>query len=158
LGNISIENTKLLDIEYEAIMRGEVPSHVISRRLPARLPKADWQSIRRYLFNPANLENPQDGESLISEESEPFSERMSKEQIAYQLGVLKQEEKQEAQQQAEYLLLKQSQEKAIKEYIQANFEQGTAGPVIVAGLNRAIEAGKLVYDGEINNGKVMNWS
>lgn len=157
LGNISIENTKLLDTEYEAIMRGEVPSHVMSRRLPARLPEASWQSIRRYLFNSANLESPPDNEKLNLEESEPFSERMSKEQIAYQLGILKQEEKAEQETRATELLLRQSQEKTIKEYIKNNFS-GMSGPVIVAGLNEAIEDGKLVYDGEINNGKVSNWS
>lgn len=157
LGDILIENTKLLDSEHDAIMRGEQPSHIISRRLPARLPDADWQSIRRYLFSPANLENPPDNEKLNLEESEPFSERMSKEQIAYQLGILKQEEKAEQEIKATQLLLRQSQENTIKEYIKKHYA-GMPGPVIVAGLKAAIKNGVLVYDGEITNGKVSNLS
>lgn len=153
----SLGSITMLDNDYDAIMKGDIPSHYISRRLPARLPKANWQSIRWYLHNPADLDNPPDNEKLNSEESEPFSERLSKEQIAYQLGILEKEKKEEQETKVVELLIKQSQEKAIKEYISTNSLADLPGPVLVKELVKLVETGKLVYDGKINNNLVENW-
>jgi hypothetical protein len=155
LGNItSLKPTKK---QFEAIMKGELASHSIARRLPYRLPKADWQAIRYYLNNPANLDNPPDNEKLNLEESEPFNERLSKEQLAYHLASLENEKQEkEAQLKAE-LASRQIQEATIKDYIAANLS-GMPGPVKVNSIKRAIGAGELEYDGEINISKVNEWS
>ncbi len=44
LGDIVVLQ-KPTEEEINQIMEGVIPSHLISRRFPARLPKADWQSI-----------------------------------------------------------------------------------------------------------------
>lgn len=143
--------------EINQIMEGMIPSHIIQRRLPPRLPEATWQSIRRYLFYPANLDNLAGGEKLVLNESEPFSEKMSKEQIAYQLGILEREKKDEERARVAELMVRQSQEKAIKEYIAANFN-GVPNPVKLNGVLKAVEAGELIYDGELTLSKVSDWS
>lgn len=148
---------KPTDEEIAQIMKGMIPSHIIQRRLPYRLPEATWQAIRRYLFSPANLQNQAEGEKLILEESEPFSERLSKEQVAYQLGILEREKKVENEARAVELMLRQSQEKAIKEYITDNLDSAL-GPVKRMKLIAAIESGKLEYNGEITLDKVNKWS
>ncbi len=151
---------KAMDINEEtiqAIMRGEVASHTITPRLPARLPEATWQAIRQYLYEPANLKDPAKGEKLVSDEVEPFSERLSQEQIAYQLGMMEQEKEERDQQLVADLMVKQSQEKAIKKYI-AKHLNGAIGPAKRSGLIAAIEAGDLVYDGEVTISKVNEWS
>src|SRR3990167_6086604 len=53
------------------------------RRLPLRLPEANFAEIRRYLKKPADLRNPKPGEVPTPEETLPFSDRFSKEQLAY---------------------------------------------------------------------------
>jgi hypothetical protein len=156
LGNIVISDD-FTDDQIQAIMRGEVASHIINRRLPARLPHADWQSIRRYLYKSANLENPMQGEKLVLSESEPFSEKMSKEQVSYQLGILEREKKEEERAKVAELMIRQSQEKAIKEYINTNFN-GAPNPVKLNGIKAAIEAGKLIYNDELTLAKVSDWS
>jgi hypothetical protein len=151
---------KALEVDNEtmqAIMKGEIPSHTIRRRLPYRLPEATWQAIRRYLFLPANLQNQAEGEKLVLEESEPFSDKLSKEQVAYQLGILEREKKAENEAKAIELMLRQSQEKSIKKYI-ANNLSDALGPVKVMKLKSAIENGELEYSGEINLNKVNRLS
>lgn len=129
-----------------------------SQVLPLRLDVCNWQNVVSYYNEPVGDKELLEHErpnlfelSLIEGTLTPEDKRMYEASLSHV-------EKQEAKEQAEILLLKQSQEKTIKEYIKENFSEGTSGPVIVAGLNKAIEAGKLVYDGEINNGKVSNWS
>jgi hypothetical protein len=53
------------------------------RRLPLRLPEANFAEIRRYLKKPADLKNPRPGEVPTPEETLPFSEKFSKEQLTY---------------------------------------------------------------------------
>jgi hypothetical protein len=67
-----------------AIMAGEA-GHTIQRRLPERMPECTFQKIRWYLSNPADLDNPGEGESSIPEELSVFSSTLSKEQISYVL-------------------------------------------------------------------------
>jgi hypothetical protein len=140
----------------QAIMRGEIPSHTITPRLPARLPEATWQSIRRYLYQPANLTTPADGEKLVPEEVEPFSERLSKEQIAYRLASMKREAEEKKQQLAAELKLKQQQIEEIKKYIAGDLATMPV-PIIVSSVKNAINNGELVYDGEITISDVNEW-
>lgn len=157
LGKISsIESAMEVDEKtIQAVMRGEVASHTIVPRLPARIPIADWQSIRQYLYRPADLKNPTKGEKLIPEEVEPFSEVLSKEQIAYQLGAMKKEEEERQRQNAVSLLLKQSQVNKMKE-----FTKGLTGPgpIKVQIIKDKIEAGELVYDDSVTITKINEWS
>ena len=143
--------------QIQAIMHGEIASHIITRRLPYRLPKCDWQNIRYYLYHPANLKEPGPGEALNLEEAEPFSERLSKEQIAYQLHALEVEQRAEQEISNLELLLFQEKITAIKKYL-AETLNGQPMPVKVSRLKKAIETGELVYDGEITPGKITEWS
>lgn len=79
LGSISFPQEPTEE-QIEAMRRGE-PAHVTRRCLPARIPQCTFASIRRYLHHPADLEHPAPGETLIPEEVEPYSERLSREQI-----------------------------------------------------------------------------
>jgi hypothetical protein len=151
----SLDN--LTNEQIQAIMRGELASHIITRRLPYRLPKCDWQSIRYYLHHPANLKEPGSGEALNLEEAEPFSERLSKEQIAYQLRALEVEQRAEQEMSSLELLLSQEKVTAIKKYL-AETLNGQPVPVKINQLKKAIELGELAYDGEITPGKIIEWS
>jgi hypothetical protein len=148
LGNINISQ----NLDYEAIMRGDIPSHDISRRLPARLPKADWQSIRQYLYQGANLANPPEDEKLNLEESEPFSDKLSKEQVAYQLGILEKEKREEEEAKLIELRIKQEQDKSLKEFL-ADLDN-LPNPIKVSEAQKAVENGELTYDNEITIAKV----
>jgi hypothetical protein len=70
--------------------------HIIRRRLPFRIPKCTFAEIRRYLREPADLAHPAPGEMPTVEESDPFSEKLSKEQIALMTLALKKQERDEA--------------------------------------------------------------
>ena len=54
-----------------------------SRRLPLRLPVATFAEIRRYLREPANIGSPKELERPIAEETDPFSDKFSNEQLKY---------------------------------------------------------------------------
>lgn len=53
------------------------------RRLPLRLPEANFDEIRKYLKKPADLKNPKPGEVPTFDEQQPFSDKFSKDQLAY---------------------------------------------------------------------------
>lgn len=53
------------------------------RRLPRRIPKCTWESIRYYLEHPADLDNPAEGEVPTEEERSPYSEYFSREQLQW---------------------------------------------------------------------------
>jgi hypothetical protein len=55
----------------------------VTRRLPLRIPKCTFAEIRRYMREPADLKNPKAGEVPTSEETLPYSDRFSHEQLAY---------------------------------------------------------------------------
>jgi len=152
LGSISVNDTA----NVEAIMRGDAASHTIVKRLPPRLPKADWQSIRRYMFNPANLIDLPEGEKLKLAEAEPFDERLSKEQVAYQLEAIKRENRELEQTRAQEMMIRQVQANQIKEYL-AQFN-GLPMPAKVNKVKAAIEAGELACDGEITISDIAKWS
>lgn len=62
------------------IETGEVE---VQRRLPLRISKCTFAEIRRYLKEPADINNPAKGESPTDEETNPFSDKFSKDQLAY---------------------------------------------------------------------------
>lgn len=70
--------------------------HTPQRRLPFRIPRCTFAEIRRYLREPANLIDPAPGEMPTVEESDPFSEKLSKEQIALMTLALKKQQRDEA--------------------------------------------------------------
>lgn len=78
LGKISIDD--IPDDQLESYIRGEM-GHEIIRRLPQRIPECTFQKIRWYLYNPANVENPAEGEIPTAEEIQPFQTKLSKEQF-----------------------------------------------------------------------------
>jgi hypothetical protein len=145
LASISVSDTG----DIQAIMKGEKPSHQIVRRLPARLPKADWQSLRWYMHNPANLNEPAKGEKLVEAEIEPFRERLSKEQIAYQLASLEKENREIEEAKIAEALIRKQQEKAIRDYITENKLDSLPSPIRLSKVREAIEVGDLIYDGEM---------
>lgn len=55
--------------------------HTTSSRLPIRIPKCTFAEIRRYLQEPASLNNPAQGEVPTIAERDPFDEQLNKEQI-----------------------------------------------------------------------------
>ena len=79
LGAISFPQ-ELTPEQIEAMRKGEL-AHVTRRCLPSRIPDCTFARIRWYLQHPADLQSPAPGEALIQEEYEPYSERLSREQI-----------------------------------------------------------------------------
>jgi hypothetical protein len=73
----------------------EKGEHVIKRRLPFRIPRCTFAEIRRYLKEPADLKHPASGEMPAEEESAPFEERLSREQIALMKLMLEKEQREE---------------------------------------------------------------
>jgi len=54
----------------------------VRRRLPTKLPKANFATIYNYLRNPADLLNPAEGEVATAEELNPWLPTFGKEQLA----------------------------------------------------------------------------
>lgn len=125
--------------------------------LPLRLECCNWENILDYWENPIGHKNIEDYErpsqfelSLIEGTLTPEDKRMYEASLSLA-------EKKETSEQAEVLMLKQSQEQAIKEYINT-LDDNMMGPPKVANIKSAIEAGELIYDGEITVSKVNEWS
>lgn len=55
----------------------------VVRRLPMRIPKCNFVEIRKYLTNPADINNPEEGEKPTAEEMNPFNDRFTKDQLSY---------------------------------------------------------------------------
>lgn len=83
LGSIELA-TNLTPEQIAAMKRGD-EGHKISRRLPPKLPDCTFQAIRKYLHKPANFNKLTKNERPTVDESDPFSERIS----AEQLGMMK---------------------------------------------------------------------
>lgn len=81
LGIISVP-TNPTPQQIEAMMRGET-GHEIRRRLPYKLSPCTFQKIRQYLVNPVNFDKLEDRERPTFEESDPFAEKLTKEQFDY---------------------------------------------------------------------------
>jgi hypothetical protein len=130
-----------------------------SQVLPLRIETCNWDEILKYWDEPLGDRLPEDerGERPNSFELSLIEGTLTPEDKRLYEASLSLVEKQEAKEQAEQLMLKQSQEKAIKEYIAANLN-GTPGPAKRDGVVAAIEAGELTYDGEVTVSKVNEWS
>jgi len=85
LGTFSVQ-TDLTPEQIEAIKRGEIPSHIMSPRLPRRIWPCTSQTIRHYLAHPADYENLSEHEVPTDDELFMFSEKLSKEQMAFVLN------------------------------------------------------------------------
>lgn len=81
LGAIGLP-AELTPEQIEAMMRGET-GHIVSRRLPRRIPDCTFQRIRWYLYNPTNWEEPNEDEVPTEEELDPYLERLTREQLAF---------------------------------------------------------------------------
>ena len=153
LASIIAKRREYSDKEIEAIMSGEMESHRINRRLPYRLPEATFQRIRGYLSQPANLNQPADGESLIEKEIQPFTEQMSKEQIAIQLLNLEAQKRQEQELIDLASATKQLENDKLKQVVQAL--NGELPYVILQQVKAQIENGELDYEGELTMANIM---
>lgn len=101
LENITIRHpSELSDSDYELYQRGEL-GHSIKRRLPLKLPKATAQEIRRYLNNPADLDNPTPDE-IPGDEQDEYSDKLSVEQIEYMKAAASYVEREERSSDEEY--------------------------------------------------------
>lgn len=60
----------------------EAKEMIVKRRLPAKLPKASFSEVYKYLTHPADLSNPRRGETVTVEELAPWSPTFGKEQLA----------------------------------------------------------------------------
>ena len=74
----------------------DTQEHTIQRRLPFRLPKCTFAEIRRYLREPADMVDPAPGEMPTVDESDPFSDKLSGEQIALMTLALRKQDRDEA--------------------------------------------------------------
>jgi hypothetical protein len=68
--------------QIEAMMRGEA-GHEVRRRLPYKLSPCTFQKIRQYLSNPVDFDKLKPEEQPTFEESDPFAEKLTKEQFDY---------------------------------------------------------------------------
>jgi hypothetical protein len=59
----------------------ETLKFTMQRTLPLRLPVAEAGAIYEYMANPADMKTPKEGEALIKDEFEMYSDDLSKEQI-----------------------------------------------------------------------------
>lgn len=125
--------------------------------LPLRIARCDWENIFNYWEHPV-------GNRKLADEEKPNSFELSliegtlttEDKRLYEVS-LPLVEKQSAEEKAEELMIKQSQEKAIKEWIKENCN-GVPAPVAMMQVKAIIESGELVYDGEINMAKINEWS
>ena len=69
--------------QFEAMRKGEIPSHTMSPRFPRRFWPCTSQTIRRYLAHPADYDNLDEHETPNNEELAMFSDKLSKEQMAF---------------------------------------------------------------------------
>ncbi len=151
LASIVAKRREYSEDEIEAIMQGEMASHQITRRLPYRLPEATFQRIRWYLSNPANLSEPAKGENLVEEEVQPFTEQMSKEQIAIQLLNLEVQKKQDKE------LIEAAKKldgDKLRQAVQAL--NGQAPMMILNRIKEQIQSGDFDYQGELTLPDITN--
>lgn len=66
----------------ERMMHGE-GGHIVKRRLPRRIYPCTWQTIKKYLVEPANFESPTSSEVPLPEEIQPYEERLRLDQLTY---------------------------------------------------------------------------
>jgi hypothetical protein len=128
-----------------------------SQVLPLKIKECNWQTILKYWDEPIGSREPTEDERPNSFELSLIEGTLTPENKRLYEASLSLVEQQTAKEQAEQLMVRQSQEKAIKEYINTNFN-GAPNPVKLNGIKAAIEAGKLVYNDELTLAKVSDWS
>jgi hypothetical protein len=113
--------------------------------LPLRLEQCNWDSILEYWESPVGDRIPTTEErpnrfelSLIEGTLTPEDKRLYEASL---LLVEKQEREEE--------LIRQQQEKAIRDYITENELDSLPSPIKLNKIREAIEAGDLIYDGEV---------
>lgn len=92
----------------------EKQEHTIQRRLPFRIPQCTFAEIRRYLREPADLDHPAPGETIIAEEWEPYNDALSKEQISLMRLSLEQQQREERDDDAMMKLMAQPAPKPVE--------------------------------------------
>jgi hypothetical protein len=90
LGSISIADD-FSDEALDRMMRGET-GHEMNRRLPYRIPQCTFQKLRYYIANPANLDEPEPGETIVEAELAPFREKLTNQQITFVHDAVKAEQ------------------------------------------------------------------
>jgi hypothetical protein len=128
-----------------------------SQALPLRVPRCNWDSLLEYWKNPIGDREPTKDERPSAFELSLIEGTLTPEDKRLYEASLSLVEKQDAQNDAEELLMKQSQEKAIKAYITANLSSLPSMAIMTA-VNKAIESGELDYDGEVTVAKVSKWN
>jgi len=89
---------------------------VIGRRLPYRLPRATFGAIRDYLAHPANLDSPKEGESIRTEEVQPYTDEISREQLTIvteMAAFARHQQEEEAEIEADLAVEQQTQAKSL---------------------------------------------
>lgn len=143
LGQISLDLDLSNPEVLAAVMRGE-EGHQVSRRLPYKLPEATFQKIRWYLSHPADINNPANGEMPKLEESDPFDEKLNKEQFHYAQLAMEQAKKEEDEAQADLMRIAQANVIAAKIRAQELFRSGVvAPPAIIEIIKADAQTGKI---------------
>lgn len=128
-----------------------------SQVLPLRLEICNWQNIISYWNEPVGNRELKDHERPNSFELSLIEGTLTPEDKRLYEASLSLVEKQMAQDDAEELFIRQSQETAIKAYIKENLADKPS-PVIVNGIKSAIKNGDLVYNGEVTIAQVSKWN
>jgi hypothetical protein len=129
-----------------------------SQVLPLRLPACNWDNILKYYAKPVGDREPAEDERPNSFELSLIEGTLTPEDKRLYEASLSLVEKQQVQEQAEVLMVKSTQEKAIKEYIQNNLG-GLPGPLKLQKIQQAIASNELEYNnGEVTMAKVIEWS
>lgn len=98
LGTIGVPS-QITPEMLEAMQRGE-KGHTVSRRLPPKIGECTFQKIRWYLHNPVQFNELKEDERPSFDESDPFDEKLNKEQFAVIRMMLEQEERERAEEEA----------------------------------------------------------
>lgn len=144
-----LKNISKREITKEGIRTSQV--------LPLRLSSCNWQSILNYWQNPIGDRDPTEDERPNSFELSLIEGTLTPEDKRLYEASLSLVEKQQAQEQAEMLLVKQEQENAIKEFIATNLN-GMPNPIKLSKIKEAVSTGDLAYDSEITMAKISEWS
>jgi hypothetical protein len=133
--------------------QGIVPTQV----LPPKLSRCNWPGIWEYWENPIGDRPLEEHERPTSYEFSLIKGTLTPEDRRLFEASLSLAEKQEAKDQAEQLLLRQSQEKVIKAYISDNLD-GLVIPAKLNAVREAIESNELEYNGEITATEIKRLS
>jgi hypothetical protein len=138
-----------------------------SQVLPLKLSQCNWANVWHYWDEPMGDRRPEEHERPNSFELSLIEGTLTPEDKRLYEASLSLVEKRENEERAEQLLVKQSQERAIREFIDTGIVNNgdglisirdLPGPAKMAILREKIETGELIYDNEITISKVNEWS